>query len=229
MSTMNELHDSLHRQVWDLIPWVAAGSASDADQQRVQQHLLGCDDCRQEMAFHQDLVLGMRSPSAQPLAEPGADSALQRLWAQVDNSQHLRPTPLPAASVAPLAGTRPLAGPARWLMAAVVVQSVGLAALAGLLLHHWGDAPYQTLSTPSAPATVVHLRLVPAATMPVGQLSALLATHDVQIVETNHDGTVLGLAAPASSTPAALQALVARLRAAPGVLLAEPTAAALGR
>jgi hypothetical protein len=218
MSTMNELHDSLHRQVWDLIPWVAAGSASDADQQRVQQHLLGCDDCRQEMAFHQDLVLGMRSPSAQPLAEPGADSALQRLWAQVDNNQHLRPTPLPAASVAPLAGIRPLAGPARWLMAAVVV-----------LLHHWGDAPYQTLSTPLAPATVVHLRLVPAATMPVGQLSALLATHDVQIVETNHDGTVLGLAAPASSTPAALQALVARLRAAPGVLLAEPTAAALGR
>jgi hypothetical protein len=230
---MNELHDSLHRQVWDLIPWVAAGSASDADQQRVQHHLLGCDDCRQEMSFHHQLVQGMRSHSAGPLRTHSADAALQRLWAHVDDSVHHVPALAvapAAASAAPVVTIKPAGSSARWLMAAVVVQSVGLAALAGLLLHHWRDAPYQTLSTPSATAAVVQLRLVPAASMPVGQLSALLSLHGLQIVESSHDGTVLGVALPAPiGTPDTLQALAVRLRAEPGVLLAEPTATALGR
>jgi hypothetical protein len=226
MTEMNELHDTLHRQVWDLVPWVAAGSASDADQ-------LGCDDCRQEMSFHQQLVQGMRNHSAEPLGTDSADAALQKLWAHVDHSVHPVHAFAAAASAAPVVSAKPAASGARWLMAAVLVQSVGLAALAGLLLHHWRDAPYQTLSTPLATAAVVHLRLVPAATMPVGQLSALLSSHGLQIVESNHDGTVLGVALTATSatsaTPDTVQALAGRLRAEPGVLLAEPTAAALGR
>jgi Putative zinc-finger len=231
MNTMNEFHDSVHRQVWDLIPWVAAGSASNADQQQVQQHLVDCDDCRQEMAFHQDLVRGMRQHPATASAQgsdEAAEAALQRLWARVAHHSGHTATP---ALVAAVVNTRPPAHHTRWLMAAVLVQAVGLAALAGLLLNNWREAHYQTLSTPPATTTTaVQLRLVPAPTMPLGQLSALLALHGLQIVDSNADGTVLGLTlTPAASTPAALQALAVQLRAAPGVLLAEPTAAALGR
>jgi hypothetical protein len=61
-------------------------------------------------------------------------------------------------------------------------------------------------------------------------LSALLASHGLQIVESNADGTVLGLALTGpTGTPGVLQNLATQLRAEPGVLLAEPTAAAWGR
>jgi Putative zinc-finger len=224
MTPMNELHDTLHRQVWDLIPWVAAGSASDADHDRVRQHLTGCDNCRQEMAFHQHLVQGMRADGAESAADANADTALQRLWARVDQGS---PQTTPSVVPAPLlVNGKAATHHSRWLVAAVLLQSVGLAALAGLLLHNWRDVPYPTLSTSPTSAAVVQLRLVPAPTMPVGQLSALLSSHGLHVVESNHDGTVLGLALSAPvSTPNVLQALATQLRAEPGVLLAEPTAA----
>jgi Putative zinc-finger len=244
MTPMNELHDALHRQVWDLIPWVAASSASDADDQRVQQHLANCDHCREEMAFHQDLVLGMRSHHTPPLAQDGddtADSALQRLWARVDHSAQPAAASAPGLATATATATtsaitsasaKPVSTQTRWLMAAVLVQAVGLAALAGLLLNNNRgdhDAAYRTLSTATTAPRVVHLRLVPATSMPVGQLSSLLMRHGLQIVESNHDGSVLGLAAAVTITPAELQALATQLRAEPGVMLAEPTATGLGR
>jgi hypothetical protein len=234
MTTMKELHDTLHRQVWDLIPWVAAGSASDADRQHVHQHLPSCDDCRQEMAFHQALVQGMHSHSTEALDDADADAALQRLWAQLDRQASA--AALPATQVAPVSKVASVAaagGGARWLVAAVLVQAVGLAALAGLLVHSWRTDAYQTLTAPAlATGPVAQLHLVPAASMTMGRLSQMMAQHGLQIVASNHDGTVLSLSltAPASASSAdTVQALAARLRTEPGVRLAEPNAAAIGR
>jgi Putative zinc-finger len=225
MTPMNDGQDNGHRALWDLIPWVAAGSASAADRQRLQHHLRGCDSCRQEMAFHQDLVLGMHSQRSEPDANTNADAALQRLWARLD-SDTTAAAPPPAAPTRGPRATNPLL---RGLMAAVLLQSVGLAALAGLLLTSGRDAPYQTLSTP-APATAgVQLRLVPAPSLPMSGLSALLSAHGLQIVESNADGTVLGLALVAGAgSPATVQALAHALRRQPGVLLAEPAPTAPG-
>jgi Putative zinc-finger len=220
MKEMSDEHHKLHRQAWDLIPWVAAGSASEAENQHVHQHLRTCEDCRQEMAFHLDLVRGLHARSP---ALPSAEPALQQLWARMDHNMH-RAAPAPAP--------KPAAAPARWLLVAVLVQAVGLVALAGLLLQSRRDAPYQTLSTRSAAAPVAVLHLVPAKTMAMGHLSALLAQHGLQIVESNRDGTVLGLAlqAPsAPSAPAAVQALALRLRQEPDVWLVEATATGMGR
>jgi Putative zinc-finger len=221
MTTMNPQTDPEHRALWDLIPWVVAGSASTSDQQRVQQHLLRCEDCRDEMAFHQSLHGGMHSSASQ---DSSADEGLARLWARVDEAQVVAgPAPQPSAN-----------GRQRWLVAAVLVQAIGLAAMAGLLLQRQPEAGYQTLSSGAAHSAAV-VRLVPAPEMPVAQLSALLSRHGLQIVESNHDGTLLGLARmPVPSTPTSAAnttapELAQRLRAEAGVLLAEPILNSSGR
>jgi anti-sigma factor RsiW len=229
MNEMNDEENNLHRQAWDLIPWVAAGSASEAESQRVRAHLRSCGDCRQEMAFHQDLVHSLRSSSPDlPAPEP----ALQQLWARIDRGS--------SAAAAPATASKLGAANTRWLMVAVWVQAAGLVAMAGWLMKDRQDRPgqrdasFQTLSTVTAAPTAL-LQLVPAKTMPVGELAAMLSANGLQIVASNQDGTVLGLALqapPTLTTPttlATLQALALRLRQAPGVLLAEPTAVAMGR
>jgi hypothetical protein len=213
---MNTHHDPEHRWVWDQIPWVVAGSASGVDQLRVQQHLLHCEDCRDELIFHQALRQGMQAPPQ--VADAIADTGLQQLWARIDSA----PTqPAPTAEVSPALPPGLLRQ--RWLVAAVLVQSLGLAALSGLLWHGSAEAPYQTFSNAPTTRSAAVLHLVPAPTLAMGPLAALLSRHGLQVVESSHDGTVLGVAWWPTPLPAiTVQELAARLRAEPGVLLAEP-------
>lgn len=265
---MNPQTDPEHRALWDLIPWVVAGSASAPDQHRVQEHLLRCEDCRDEMAFHQSLRAGMHSAARAPVSSSAninanmgthgsaninaninahinahinsntktnagdggtVDDGLAQLWARVDEAQAVVDPAPPRSAAGPSSSGRQ-----RWLVAAVLAQAIGLAAMAGLLLQRQPEAGYQTLSSGTPPSAAV-MRLVPAPNMPVAQLSALLARHGLQIVESNHDGTVLGLARlPAPSAPAATAnttapELAQRLRAEAGVLLAEPITTSTGR
>ena len=242
-----------HRQAWDLIPWLVGGSASEAEARLVQQHAAGCADCREELAFHQAVHISMQTDMQAGMAAPHSpEPALAALWARINQAQASPPEVVagtlattPATSLAAtLAGTpsislptaftsgptAPLAIPSfrseprwtRWLVAAVLVQAVGLATLAGLLLERQRDAAYQTFSSP-APATAT-VRLVPAASLPVGQLQTLLADNGLLIVASSPDGRVLSLARlPAhAQTAVPVAALLARLRALPGVVLAEP-------
>jgi Putative zinc-finger len=212
-----------HREMWDLIPWVVAGSASAEDCQRLQRHAATCEDCRDELAFHHQVQRGMQASVA---STPSPEPALQRLWARIDQDA----VPPSLAPPRP-AGHKPAATWHRWLSAAVVVQAVGLATLAGLLMARKNEGQYQTLSTTPPTLTptssAATLRLVPAATLPAGQLAALLSQHGLHIVESSQDGTVLGLALlpQAQATP---HDVALRLRLAPGVLLAEPIAQATG-
>jgi Putative zinc-finger len=217
---MNEEHDNQHRQVWDLIPWVVAGSASAAERLLVQQHVSGCTDCLAELTFHRDLLQGMQANdlAQNPVAE--AEAAWQQMQSRIERSDAQKTTDTTRQTAAsPLHRPRRGAATQRWLVAAVLVQAVGLAALATLLQQRQPLANYQTLSTPVT--THAALRLVPAAGLPMGELAALLSTHGLQIVESSVDGSVLGLAlGPAAQGDAA--ALAARLRGRPGVLLVEP-------
>ena len=57
-----------HRQAWDLIPWLVAGSASDAQTALVQQHAAGCADYPESdgyTAFLPSLLLAGGVPDQQ--------------------------------------------------------------------------------------------------------------------------------------------------------------------
>lgn len=210
---------SAHRAAWDLIPWVVNGSASEDERRIVEAHRAVCADCQAEFEFHQQLAIGMAAPSAID-GQADVDGALQRFWAQADA------VPEEAAAAASLPARR--TGAARWqrmLIAAVVVQGIGLAAVLGMLWERPRPADYQVLTAAERPGTAAaSIRLVPAPGLQIGELRALLARNDLQVVQASADAGHLGLAPAPGARFDAAQALQ-RLRTEPGVLLAEPIAA----
>ena len=96
----------------------------------------------------------------------------------------------------------------------------GRAALAGMRLVPAPRADCQTLSQPALPAAAT-VRVAAAASVLIGELRALLDRLQWWVVDINADGSLLGLAAqPGPAAPVA--DLLAALRAAPRILLAEP-------
>ncbi|WP_077038371.1 zf-HC2 domain-containing protein [Pelomonas sp. KK5] len=193
---------ALHREVWALIPWVLNGSASAEDGEQVRAHLRECADCRAEYEFQQQLRQGMAQPL--PAAEVDAGRALGRFWQQ--GEEPARPAPRRRS----------------WLAAAVIVQAMGLATL-GTLLALRSPAEYRVLGSQPA-ATRAVIRIVPAPGMQVGELRALLARSDLQLVETGAELGHLGVALAPGARFGRDEALQ-RLRAEPGLLLVEPVVA----
>jgi len=222
--------DLSHRLAWELIPLVVNGSASAEERRRVDEHLRACADCRDELAFQMQLHDGMTAAAAAP-HDP--QPALRRLLERLDADEAA-----PAREAAAPGRRPPL------LVVAVAGQAIALAVLGALLLGRpagdvrGGAAPaadgrYRTLSTPAAHDAAATIRFVPAPTLTLGELKALLGEAGLRIVESSADNAVYGLApSPADAEPSAAEReratreAVARLRARPGVLLAEPIAPA---
>lgn len=206
-----------HRKAWDLIPWVVGGSASPTEQLLVAEHVAGCPDCREELAFHSDLRAGMADSTPAP---HDVEPAWERMRARLEADQATGPLAAAGRGVASLhgpAGNRTV----RMLVAAVVVQAVGLSVLGATLWHEQRGTDYQTFSQTASTPSVATLRLVPAADLQLTQLQALLKRTGTHAVEINADGSLLGL----SVDPAAgrsLDQVLTLLRAEPGVMLAEP-------
>jgi Putative zinc-finger len=216
-------HPSEHRRAWDAIPWVVAGAASAEDQRVVLEHLQHCEECLAEWALQQRVRDHL--VASPPPTEPDIGPAWQRMQARLDSTESMQT--LTAPNGRPATASDPSGRWTRWLVAAVVVQAVGLGAM-GLA---WVDrsrsdasaGEYLTLSQPSQAHPAVAVRLVPAPAMDFGALRGLLAATGLVVVEFSPDGRTLGLAAGDGNRRTAAQALPL-LRAAPGVLMAEPMA-----
>jgi len=190
---MNQSDDafSIHRRAWELIPWVVNGRASGEERRTVEQHLTECGDCREEFDFQMRLHGAMNRP---PQPEAGADAAaaasLQRLWQRIDGEEAL-----------PVVRRRASGSFARGLLAAVLIEAVGIAAHATI-------------------------RAVLAPTLTLGELQSLLAQSHLQIVAGPSDAGVYSLAPLSVRVAVATQPALAQLRANPGVRFAEPVDAA---
>ena len=147
---MNDI-SSAHRQAWDLIPWIVNGSAPETERQAVQAHLEACADCRQELEFQRQLQAAM---AVQSTAELDMRDSWQRLRSRLDTAAQ------PDAAVR--SGHRRARGIGNawtpWLVAAMVVQAIGLGAL--------GTAWWSRPTTPSRPAS----RPISSTTTPTRQL-----------------------------------------------------------
>ena len=173
---------SAHRHAWDLIPWIVNGTAAPADQLAVQAHLQACADCHQELEFQRQLhaAMALQSP-----AETDMRDSWQRLRSRLDSASRAPAT---------LAGEPQRArGAARswmpWLVAATVVQAIGLGALGAAWLARRdmpgapavAAAPYRTLAAPEAAAPRATVRVVFAPEVTVAQVQMLLAAAKLQI------------------------------------------------
>jgi hypothetical protein len=109
----------------------------------------------------------------------------------------------------------------RGLVAAVVLQAIALSTV-GVELWRMDNAPlYRTLSDPARATPVASaIRVVPEATMTLGEWSALL--HDLQLRVVGGPNQI-GAYIVATAAPTGTSVdLLKRLRAAKGIRLAEP-------
>ncbi|WP_457337961.1 hypothetical protein [Rhizobacter sp. P5_C2] len=178
------------------------------------------DDGSTDLAWQRALRQALAQPQP-PLTD--ADAGLKRLMRRIDEAD---PAAGSQAERAPAERRvrRRSGGPlVQWLVAAVVVEAIGLSVLgAGLL---WRDAApaYQTLSAPAGEPATVALRIVPAPTLRADELQALLRGLELQIVSGPNAAGAYGLALQTREASAQqVAAKVAALRAAPGMRLVEP-------
>ncbi len=202
-----------HRRAWDVIPWLVNGSATTADRVLAEAHLAECADCSDELTRQTQWRAAMLS-SVGDGHDP--QPALQRLWSRIDRVEG-DTVAAPSRPPTPNAGR----GWTPWLAAAVVLQAIGLAALIGVVWERPRASDYITLSRPEPTPPSASIRLVPEPGLRVGELQSLLSQHGLHIVGSSDDGRILSVA-PRSAGSAPTAAALTHLRAAPGVLLAEP-------
>ena len=220
-------HADAHARTWALIPWLVNGRADEAQRTEAEAHLTHCADCRAEVQAQQRLQHGLLSALPAPAAELDPERGLQRLLGRLD--QLPMEQEVPDAAVPPLAAT-PVAAPASptrrprlpvALAAAVVVQAVGLAFLS-LHLLRGDDAPFRTLSQPAAAApTAAFYRVVPDPAWPMQHWQALLEETQLRVVDGPNAVGAYALAPRNAHAAAPDDRVLARLRAAPGMRLAE--------
>jgi anti-sigma factor RsiW len=208
--------DPAHRMTQEGLPWLLSGTLGGAEGEAAQAHLAACAVCRADLAQ----LRRLRDAAAIPDPQCDPERALGRLLERIEAPGQAAPAP--AAPGAPLLSTlRRAANDPRWLRRAALLQCGAIVLLAALLA--WPGAAvdgYRGLGT--APAVGEQAVIVFRPETPERELRRIVRAGGARIVggPTVTDAYVLafpeGQAAP----------LLARLRAEPAVLLAEPLGSA---
>lgn len=224
MSAGRDAMATCDSEVARLLPWFVTGQLAGEEVERVETHLAGCTICRADLVEQRQIHDAL---STDDRVEYSPQPSLQKLMTRIDElDREWAPAPPPPApqSAAP---ARNFAVP-RWLVAAVVVQTIGLAFVCSLLWQRSGDraapASYQTLTSIS-PSTALHpqVRVVFAPGTTVDSVAGLLQGMHARIVDGPSDAGAYALALPVGAGVATdLQASLARLRADGRIVFAEP-------
>lgn len=195
---------------WEAMPDALQDGLTPQQRDWLDAHLAGCGSCRAQFAQQQRLQRAMSLPAG---VELDVEAGLQRLFSRIDNPD-LEATRDPVR-------TSGWAG--RALVAAVLLQAIGLGVMGTKLWSLEQPAPaYRTLSEAAAPSPAGSIRLVPDPAMTVADWDALLQANGLRVSAGPND--VGGYTVVPLTEVAGREALVQRLRSAPGIRLAEPVA-----
>ncbi len=193
-------------RAWDAMPWVLQNSATQNQREWLKNHLAHCESCRAEFAQQSRLRLAMSLPSDIAV---DANVGLTRLLGRLDT-----PDPQEVRF-----SSRSGNWLSRALVAAVLIQALGIGALGVKLWRPGGSPPYRTLSQESLSAAPDAIRVVPDAAMTLADWDALLHALRLQVVGGPNDvGAYTVVPMNSTSTARTLQ----QLRATRGIRLAEP-------
>lgn len=196
MSVVIPMEQDEHAAVQALLPWYARGQLGDDEMGQVQQHLLRCTACRNELAAEQPMQT-LLSVAGAPVATGDVEAGLAKMHALMKPAERT-------------SGPR-----ARWMPWALGLQGAAIALLVGVLLNtHPDEAAYQGLSAAgSAPVVADALVMFKPGT-------------SEQAVRELLQAEKAGVVAGPTETGAWLLRVDARglaaLRTAPIVALAEP-------
>lgn len=202
-----------HENAQQHLPWLLNGRLDDADRQALEAHLRDCPACRLDL----DRLRRMREAAAAPEPRCDPDRAFARLLPRLEPPSQPQPPPPLAAQRA----RRPAAAnDARWLRWAALLQCCVIVVLAALLVQRdpAGDR-YRALG--SAPTALGQVVVLFRPETPERELRRIVRASGARIVDgpTVTDAYVVGI------DRAQAAQLLARLRAEPAVLLAEPLSA----
>lgn len=197
-------------QAWELMPWVLQDNATEEQGERLLEHLARCESCSAEFAQQSRLRLAMSLPAD---VHVDAEAGLQRLLERLD-------TPAPRLASH--------GRPGQWLtwalVAAVLVQAVGIGVLGTRLSTAGAAATYRTLSTPSPAVAPGAIRVVPDAHMSLADWDALLHTLRLKVVGGPNEVGAYTVVPDGDVASAQPQRALQQLRATRGIRLAEPVA-----
>lgn len=207
MTTSTTIHGMDCAHAWEAMPWVLQESAPQEQGEWLMNHLAHCESCRAEFVQQSRLRLAMSLPTDVQL---DANAGLRRLLSRLDSTRSQ------SAAGHPRSGT----WLTRALVAAVLIQALGISALGVKLWSADQNPSYRTLSETPSPAPMGAIRVVPEATMKLADWNALLHVLRMRVVDGPNDVGAY-LLAPVNPTSTARNALQ-QLRATRGIRLAEP-------
>lgn len=213
---------SIHRHAWDQIPWIVNDTLSDSERPAIEAHLESCADCREELAFQRRLAAAI---DVGAVVESDPQMSWQRLRARIDSSSAPAPAPAPRNAQRRSRGLSQAWIP--WLVAAMVVQAIGLGVLGTVLWSKPGTtlaAPgnaYRTLSAPEPLSGAATIRVVFAPDMTVERMQALLSGAGLQVQSGPSSAGVWSLEPARDSSRSATQAALKQLRGSTDVRFAE--------
>lgn len=198
-------------RAWEAMPWALQSGTSQTHDEWLTQHLAQCAACRAEFAQQTRLQFALSLPSDIVV---DVDAGLRRLLARID---------APDTQDVSLR-SRPASWLTRALVAAVLVQALGVGVLGAKLWVEGGHPSYRTLSQNVTPAPAGAIHVVPDGNMKLTEWNALLHTLQLQVVgEPNDAGAYTVVPTGTSSTT---KDILQKLRGSRGILLAEPVAIA---
>ncbi|HEY1414645.1 MAG TPA: zf-HC2 domain-containing protein [Caulobacteraceae bacterium] len=210
MDNVVPMHRDAHREALLLLPWHVSGALDEAEQARVEAHLVDCAECRAELALERRLaaeVVNLPADMApawaameRRITTPGLTTPARRRSKPVTRNQ--------AGAAARLA--LPWLG---WAVAAGILMVVGLQAI---LPPRPAPVYHALAAAPDRASADMAVIFKPQATE-ADIRSVLLASH-ARVADGPTASDAWLLSVPAQERDAAVR----RLRASPQVLTAEP-------
>lgn len=204
-----------HRATQEALPWLLNGTLAGAELEAAQAHLRDCALCRGDLAS----LRRLREAGAAPDPHCDPERALARLMVRIDTPAAGR-VDASAPPPAPLPDPPSAANDPHWLRRVALAQCAVIVLLTALLAWPEGrDDAYHTLG--AAPAAQGQVIVLFRPDTPERELRRIVRAGGARIVAGPTVTDAWVLAVPQAQSASAL----ARLRAEPAVLLAEPLGA----
>lgn len=213
-----------HDDVWHVLPFYVNGTLRGQARSDVETHLSTCTECRAELVTQtqvRDTIVH------EDVRQESAQNSFEQLWDRILEDKaveeaHSRNAPVP--SLATLAPRTRASQAMKWLVAAVIVEGIGLATLSAMT---WSQSlsvspDYRTLSTQESPLAAGQIRAVFSPDLRLSELQGLLSTSKLSVVGGPTEAGVYTLAL--EDTSAGVDSALARLRGNTSVRFAEPIA-----
>lgn len=213
-----------------LVPWFVNGRLTVEEAARVEEHLAACPVCRADVAEQRRLRALMRRDDP---VEYAPQPSLQKLMTRIDELD--REIAVDARLEAGEESAAMRSHVPRWMVAAVVLQSIGLGLLGVMLWEHSPSrtdaARYVTLSADEATdSRAPRVRVVFAPETTMSEVALMLGALRASIVDGPTEAGAYTLALHSGGgARSSVDAGLARLRADRHVLFAEPVAGSEGR